>query len=220
MPLVADRLPFPTSVAPNDSPDSVTSASLERDVRRTLIFTTAGILVMLGAALWYQYAMIHEPGWSTAAITVASRQRLRGEKLAGDASLLIYQPDDAALRISIRTTIDEMKRAQATLIDGNQGKWARLTGTATSQQELREAATDLERLTSLAEQALSDRDPSDDDRRRLPKELAAAQADWMERMTRFVVTITAAREANDARMALLPVEFLVLLMIALAALGV
>jgi signal transduction histidine kinase/CheY-like chemotaxis protein len=220
MPFVADRLPFPTCVAPNDSPDSVTSASLERDVRRTLIATTAGILVMLSAALWYQYAMIHEPGWSTSSIVVASRQRLRGEKLAGDASLLIFQPDNPVLRGAIRTTIDEMKRAHATLVDGNHGKWLRLTGTESSQRELRAAATDMERLTRLAEEALADREPSAEDRIRLPAELAAAQADWMDRMTRFVVTITAAREANDDRMALLPVEFLVLLMITLAALGV
>ncbi len=202
-----------------DIADSVTSESLERDVRRTLLFTTLAILIVLCLAVWYQYTTSHERGWGTSAMSTVSRQRLLGQQLVGDAGLLLYRPEDAALRRRITDTIAEMRAAQARIIDGNHGEWSRLTGTRASQEELRAASAELARLTQLAEQALADRQPSPDERLRLQVQLDASHAAWLARITHFLLAISGERESNDTRIERLPIQFLSLLLVAAGGIG-
>jgi len=86
------------------TPEIVSSESLASDVRRTLVWTTLGVLIVLNAALWYQYATI----------VAASRQRLLGQQLVGAAVVILMTAVVVGLFV-FRPMLNRLRRTTRSL---------------------------------------------------------------------------------------------------------
>jgi len=86
------------------TPEIVSSESLARDVRRTLVWTALGVLIVLNAALWYQYATIVSAG----------RQRLLGQQLVGAAVVMLFTAVIVGLFV-FRPMLNRLRRTTRSL---------------------------------------------------------------------------------------------------------
>ena len=199
--------------------DESDSESMESGVRRTLIVTIVVVLTAFGGALWYQYVRLRQPGWGVEAIFTASRQRLLGQRLAGDARLLLIQHvRDPGIRDELGEVMVQISQAEDQLMSGNGSEWTHLTGTPDVQQELRAAEPELARLTALGTIGLAgDAAPAPPN---FESRLSLAQQDWMTRMNRLTATLMQARVAHDSQMAWMPFKFMLVLVLAICAAAV
>jgi PAS domain S-box-containing protein len=198
--------------------DDAGSEPDEYNVRRALIVATVVLLAAIGAAMWYQHARLHQPGWDGAVVNAASRQGLLAERLAGEVRLLLKEHGQAPeLRSSLEATVAELERTQALIASGNHGAWSQLTSPPEVQEILQAADPAVRRLAELAAVALKGDGASADALEQLQSGLRVAEIDMVARSNELATQLMRQQTAHDELLAAMPFKFLLVMVLGVMA---